>query len=104
MKLKILALAAATALAGALPAAAQDLHHRQANQEHRIEQGVRSGALTPHEAHRLQAHHHRIAMEEHRMRARHGGRLTYAERQHLRHEQQRESREIARLKHNDRTY
>lgn len=104
MKLKILALAAAIAAAGALPAAAQTIDQRQQHQEHRIEQGERSGALTPHEARRLQIRHDRVARQEMRMRERHGGRLTMAERHHLRHEMNRNSRQIARLKHNDRSY
>ena len=104
MKLQILALAAAIGLAGALPAAAQSIDQRQANQEHRIQQGERSGALTPHEAHRLQMQHRRIAIQTHRMRMRQGGRLTMAQRARIQREQNHANREIARLKHNDRAY
>jgi len=102
MKLQILALTAALAVAGALPAAAQTLDQRQQHQEQRIDQGVRSGALTPHEARRLEVRRHRIAVQEHRMRERQGGRLTVAQRHRLNHELNHSSREIARLKHNDR--
>jgi CRISPR/Cas system-associated endoribonuclease Cas2 len=104
MKLQILALTAAIAVGGALPAAAQPLNERQANQQHRIQQAVHSGALTPHETHQVQVRHQRIATQEHRMRAQQGGRLTTAQRQHLQHAQNVESRQIAHLKHNNRTY
>ena len=57
MNLKILVTAAA-ALAFALPAAAQTstprIDQREANQERRIDQGVRSGQLTPVEEARLE--------------------------------------------------
>jgi hypothetical protein len=53
MKSLILGLAAAASLAAALPAAAQPVDQREHHQAVRIEQGVRSGALTPRETLRL---------------------------------------------------
>lgn len=66
--------AAASALAFAAPAAAQHLSgwqpidQRQAQIEHRIEVGLRSGALTRYEAHRLRAEADALARLEARYR------------------------------------
>ncbi len=63
VKTLILGLAAAASLAAALPAAAQPIDAREHNQAVRVEQGVRSGALTPGEAfrlHRREARLHRV--------------------------------------------
>ena len=49
---------------------------RQANQERRIDAGVRSGKLTPAEAARLKEEQRQITADEARMRAAHGGKLT----------------------------
>lgn len=90
--------------AAAVPAAAQNLHRYQANQEQRIRQGERSGSLTPAEARRLQYLEARVRRTEMRMRERSGGRLTYAERRRLDAMLHRDSAEIYRLKHNYRRY
>lgn len=49
---------------------------RQLNQERRIDAGVRSGKLTPHEAGVLRSQQRAIAVDKQRMKARHGGHLT----------------------------
>lgn len=105
MRRLILAAAlAATTLVGALPAAAQGVDAREANQQHRIMQGERSGELTRPEARQLERQQGRIARTEERMRDRNGGRLTRWQRHRLHMRQMRASRHIRRLKHNDRAY
>ena len=71
---------------------------REANQERRIEQGVRSGALSPGEARRLEAQQERIERAEGRAKA--DGVVTGRERTHLENMQNRASRNIYRKKHN----
>ncbi len=76
------------------------VQQREANQQQRIEQGVRSGQLTPREAGRLEAQQARIQQSEARMKA--DGNLTPRERAKLTREQNRASRNIYRKKHNNR--
>ena len=102
MKSLILGLAAAASLAAALPAAAQPVDQREHNQTVRIEQGERSGALTPGEAARLHAREHRLHRFEARVRYRHYGRLTPHARRVLTRMENRDSQAIYRLKHNHR--
>lgn len=102
-RLIIAAALAATTLAGALPASAQ-VNMRQDNQAARIEQGVRTGQVTPGEANRLERQQGRIARTEYRMRTRNGGRLTSYQRRKLAKRQMRASRHIYRARHNMRAY
>ncbi len=101
--MKTLAIAAALGLAAltALPAAAQ-VNARQDRQAARIEQGVRSGELTPGEARGLAHQQRSIARQENRMRARNGGYLSPRERARLAHRQNRANRAIYEAKHNGR--
>jgi len=71
---------------------------RQAEQQRRIDQGIRSGQLTPLEAKRLEAQQAHIEELEGRLRAS-GGRLTPAERARLERDLNRSSRAIYREKH-----
>lgn len=101
MKTLILAAIAAAALtSAAVPALAQPINQREANQQQRIDQGVRSGQLTPREA----AHDERgVARDERittRERARNGGRLTPREHARMERRLNHESRRIYRTKHN----
>lgn len=73
---------------------------REARQQARIAQGIRSGELTPHEAARLETGEAHIDRVEARAKA--DGKVTPRERMRLNRMQNRESRKIARLKHNDR--
>jgi hypothetical protein len=102
MKSLILGLIAAATLAGALPAMAQPIPAREQMQQQRIEQGARTGALTP----RATAHLERREMATHRLavrlRVEHGGRLTRHDRMVVRHALNRDSRAINRLKHDHR--
>jgi hypothetical protein len=76
------------------------IQKRMENQEGRIDQGVKSGALTPREAGRLEAEQARIKQNEERMKA--DGKLTAGERERLTRQQNKASRDIYRLKHNER--
>ena len=102
MKTLILGLAAAASLAAALPAAAQGVDAREHNQAARIEQGVRSGELTPREAFRLHRREMQLHRYESRVRFHHDGRLTPHARRVLTRMENRDSHAIYRLKHNDR--
>lgn len=102
MKSLILGLAAAATVAAALPAAAQTIDAREHHQAARIEQGVRSGALTPGEARHLHRREMRLHRFEVRARFRHGGYLTRHDRRVLHRIANRDSRAIYRLKHNGR--
>jgi hypothetical protein len=102
MKTVILSLIAAATLAGALPAMAQPIAAREQTQQQRIEQGARTGALTPRQTARLEHREiatHRLAV---RLREAHGGRLTRHDRMVVRHALNRDSRAIYRLKHDHR--
>lgn len=83
-------------------AQAQPIDQRHYNQDRRIDQGIRSGRLTPHEARRLDHQQRSISRQEDRMRYRNGGHLTGRDRAVLRHREDRASRHIYRAKHNHR--
>jgi hypothetical protein len=74
---------------------------REQNQQQRIQQGVKSGELTPREAGRMESQQARITQNEERMKA--DGTLTRAERKKLTHQQNRASRNVYRKKHNERS-
>ncbi|MCU0530554.1 MAG: hypothetical protein MUE57_08990 [Syntrophales bacterium] len=73
------------------------VQQRMQNQESRIDQGVKSGQLTPKEAGKLEAEQARIQQTEQRMKS--DGRLTSKERQKLDTMQDRSSDHIYRQKH-----
>ncbi len=108
MKRKLITLAAMAAtlalcavLAHADDTATPVAKRRAARQQARIAQGVKSGQLTPRETAKLergQAHVHRVEA-----RAKADGKVTPAERAHIQHAQNVQSRRIHRLKHNQRT-
>ncbi len=74
---------------------------REARQQKRINQGVKSGRLTPKEAARLEKQQARIKRNEAKAKA--DGKVTPKERAKLTREQNRASRNIYRKKHNART-
>src|ERR1700759_3938286 len=82
---------------------AGEVDRREANQQARIDQGVRSGQLTPGEAARAERGEARINREIARDRAANGGKLTRAEKAKINRQEDRESRRIYRMKHNART-
>jgi len=100
---KILAVAMLAALS--LPAFAQNttpgIDQRQNNQERRIEQGVRSGQLTPRETARLERGQARIRQMERQALA--DGHVSRRERAAIDQAQERQNQLIAQLKHNDRS-
>ena len=95
-------LAAALALGVASGAMAQAVDQRHIDQQRRIDQGMRSGELTPGETGRIERQQGSIDRQESRMRARDGGRLTYQDRRILQHRENRASAHIWRAKHNNR--
>ena len=74
---------------------------RQLKQQARIEQGVKSGQLTAGETKRLELQQAKIQADKRKAKA--DGVVTPAERAKLNREQNRASRKIYRLKHNNRT-
>jgi hypothetical protein len=109
MKLNHLLLAAAIV---ALPSSAfaqstyhqrHDINQRKGTQQSRINQGARSGQLTPHETSRLEHQEHGINKEERGMRAQDNGHLTAQDRHTLAAQQNKESQRIYADKHNNRT-
>ncbi|MDA0224898.1 MAG: hypothetical protein O2975_02170 [Proteobacteria bacterium] len=90
------------AVALALPAAAQTtstqrIDQRQANQQKRIDQGVSSGALTPKEAGKLDRGQAKVQKMEDKATA--DGKVTAKERRRIEQAQDRQSKRIARQKH-----
>lgn len=95
---------AAVLTAGALYAGPTDdprIQQREQKQEQRIDQGVKSGQLTPGEAGRLERQQAKIKQDEARMKS--DGKLTKKERAKLTREQNRASKNIYRKKHNTKT-
>ena len=84
-------------------AAYSRVNERQANQQARIAQGVRSGQLTPRETTHLENKEAAIHQEVRSDRAANGGHLTGQERAQVNHQQNAVSRDINRDKHNART-
>jgi hypothetical protein len=98
--------AVAAVAAFALPAFAQTtstprVDQRQANQERRIDQGEKSGALTKKEAARLDKGQARVQKMENKAVA--DGKVTAKERAKLEKAQDRQSKKIAREKHDKQT-
>ena len=77
---------------------AQTIDQHMENQERRIENGEKSGKLTPKEATRLQNEQQTIHDET--QRAREDGKITRGERHEIRHDQRAASRDIRHKKHN----
>jgi uncharacterized protein YdeI (BOF family) len=74
------------------------INERQQNQRERIQQGVRSGELTPVEAARIRRQESQIRLNEARARQS-GGEFTPQERARIQRQLDRESRRIYRQKH-----
>ena len=94
------ALAAALAMAMAVPAFAGRIEYRQQNQQKRIHQGVRNGSLTPGETARLERQQFRTERMKRGFRA--DGKFTRRERARVHHRLHHTSRNIFRAKHNRR--
>jgi uncharacterized membrane protein YebE (DUF533 family) len=89
----LLSVTAFSAFAQATPV----IDQRQANQEARIQQGVASGQLTPHEAAKLERGQRHVAAIKANAKA--DGVVTPAERARIAHAQNVQSRKIYREKH-----
>jgi uncharacterized membrane protein YebE (DUF533 family) len=96
----VLASLPALALAQATPAT-PNIDKRQARQEQRIQQGVKSGQLTPREAASLEKGQAKVQRMEDKAKA--DGKVTPKERARIEREQNKQDRRIARQKHDAQT-
>lgn len=83
--------------APANPAATPGIDQRQANQQRRIDQGVKSGELTQKEAARLERGQDKVQKMEDKAKS--DGTVTAKERKRLQHAENVQSRKIYREKH-----
>jgi hypothetical protein len=95
--------AASLAVALSTRALAAEVDRREASQQARIAQGIRTGQLTPGETARLERKAAAIRREIHADRAANGGHLTPAERAQVNRQQDHLSRQIHAAKHDGRT-
>jgi hypothetical protein len=86
----------------AITSAAQAQTRNPYMQQQRVEQGIRHGQITRHEA--VAIHRQQIQIDRERHMAMADGRITPRERMRLQKEEDRLSYAIARSKHNDRRY
>ncbi|MES2207462.1 MAG: hypothetical protein V4525_11810 [Pseudomonadota bacterium] len=75
------------------------INERQGNQERRIDQGIRSGELTPRETNRLEHGQEHVDRLENRAKA--DGRVTPQERERIEQVQNAQNRKIYEAKHNN---
>ena len=80
-----------------------EVDNREANQQQRTANGLRSGQMTSGEAARTNANQAAVAQQVHNERTANGGALTRQERQQANKEENRNSKQIYNEKHNDRT-
>jgi WXXGXW repeat (2 copies) len=76
---------------------------RQDRQQNRINQGVKSGQLTPGETKHIENNETKIHDEAKTDRQENGGKLTGAEHKQIEHQQNKESKQINKDKHNAKT-
>ncbi|MGO9125623.1 MAG: hypothetical protein ACLP6G_12140 [Terriglobales bacterium] len=76
-----------------------EVNRREANQQDRIAQGIKSGSLSAGQAAHLEKNQQRIQNQEKADMAAHGGHLTKHEQKQLNHEQNVQSRKIYNDKH-----
>jgi hypothetical protein len=74
---------------------------RQRNQTHRVNQGINSGEITRREARSVRRSTRSAKRYERRAKA--DGKVTWKERARLQHKENKASRKIYRVKHNNRT-
>jgi hypothetical protein len=79
-----------------------EVNRRLENQKDRIEAGIADDQLTRREAARVERHDKEIQAQEKKDRQENGGNLTNKEKRQLNRELNRNSREIARERHNNR--
>src|SRR5438477_9961647 len=96
--MKRLAIVVAALVLSTTLAPAGVVHRRQKRQHARIQQGVRSGEVTPEEAAKLKAEQQTVQADREKAAA--DGKVTGKERRTIRPEQNQASRDILRKKHN----
>lgn len=98
--------ALALSLALSVPALAQDgntqVDQRLDKQQQRIEKGEQNGKLTPAETKRLEKREAKVKAREQRMEKRDNGQLTKKDQAKLNRQLNKDSKAIARKKHNQR--
>jgi hypothetical protein len=77
----------------------EQVNDRLANQNRRIDNGVKSGKLSPQQAQQLHRQDHAIRTQERADAAAHGGHITKPEQRQINHEQNQTSRQIHNEKH-----
>lgn len=97
MRRIIMAIGLAALTAGT--AAPAQVNARQVNQERRIDAGQRSGKLTHAEARRLKAEQRSIERLKSQLKARHGGKLTAADKRLIHRRQEQANAHILNQKH-----
>ena len=80
-----------------------EIGQRRENQQDRIAQGIRSGQMTPGEASRQESREQGLNREISGMRQANGGKLSAGERKLVNQQQNKQSRQIYREKHNAKT-
>jgi hypothetical protein len=80
-----------------------EVNQREVNQQNRINQGIKSGQLTPQETSHLETREANLQSTEAKDEAKHNGHLTKAEQRNLNHRENKISRSIYRKKHNAKT-
>jgi len=76
-----------------------EVNGRLANQNQRVNAGVRDGQLSHHQAAQLHREDHAIRTEERAMAAEHGGHITKGEQRQLNRQENTVSRQIHRERH-----
>ncbi len=76
---------------------------RQKIQHARIKEGVKSGEITKHEAHRLKSQEVRVQQQKQLFKAQNGGTMTPAQKATIQHKLDKENRRIIRQKHDVQT-
>ena len=77
----------------------EQVNDRLANQNRRIDNGVKTGKLSPQQAQQLHRQDHAIRTQERADAAAHGGHITKPEQRQINHEQNQNSRQIHNEKH-----
>lgn len=77
----------------------EQVNDRLANQNRRIDNGVKSGKLSPQQAQQLHRQDHSIRTQERADAAAHGGHITKPEQRQINREQNQTSRQIHNEKH-----
>ncbi len=75
------------------------VNDRLANQNRRIDNGAKTGRLSPQQAHQLHREDHAIRTEERADASLHGGHITKGEQRQLNRQENQVSRQIYREKH-----